>query len=128
MDMQSATADTELPGWESPGAFWMTRGLWEVNTTWVSEFADDVTIVDVRGADEYTGPLGHIRGSELVPLHVLGATALQRLDRSKPIVTVCRSGGRSLSAAGILDGMGFERVASMAGGMMAWNNSNLPVE
>ena len=46
-----------------------TRGYREVDPMTLASFEDaDVRIIDVREASEYMGPLGHIAGSELVPL------------------------------------------------------------
>ena len=39
--------------------------------------------------------------------------------REEPVVVICRSGRRSAGAARTLEGMGFKRVASMRGGMLA---------
>jgi rhodanese-related sulfurtransferase len=73
----------------------------------------EVLVLDVREPDEFGGELGHVAGAELVPLHVVGAAAAV-LPRERPIVTVCRSGGRSGKAALELLGSGLGRVASLA--------------
>jgi len=85
-------------------------------------------IVDVREPDEYTGPLGHIEGSRLIPLGQLPAR-LQELDasRDREIITVCKAGFRSQTAASILKQAGFSRVYSMQGGMTEWNKLKLTV-
>jgi rhodanese-related sulfurtransferase len=44
------------------------------------------------------------------------------------VVTICRSGRRSLTAADILLAAGFRDVHSLAGGMGAWHDAGLPVE
>ena len=94
-------------------------GAPRVTLAWVAAHRDRVRIVDVRQPDEFTGPLGHIAGAELVPLDTLEAAATG-WDRSAPIVLVCRSGGRSERAAVLLEQHGFHHVASMIGGMAAW--------
>jgi len=81
----------------------------------------------VRESDEFVGPLGHPRGAELVPLATLEEAA-KAWDRELPVVIVCRSGGRSGKAALLLEAKGFKRVASLRGGMTAWNEAGLPVE
>jgi hydroxyacylglutathione hydrolase len=83
-----------------------------------------ITVVDVRGDDEWQD--GHIRGAIHIPLGSLQASA-GTLDRSKPVVTVCRSGMRSLRGADILMAAGFDDVKSMAGGMKAWQSAGQPV-
>jgi sulfur dioxygenase len=87
-----------------------------------------VLIVDVRTAQEFNGELGHIPPSIPVPLQDIEAkpgTLAKYKDRE--IVTVCRSGRRSLSAANILAARGF-KVKSMSGGMTEWNRLKYPVK
>ena len=94
------------------------RGAVQVSIDWVEAHGSRVRLIDVRNPDEYTGPLGHLDHTELVPLMELGRAAAD-WDREQPVVTVCRSGGRSDRAALELESMGFARVASMTGGMLA---------
>lgn len=102
-------------------------GVPEVPRDWLSSHLSQVVVLDVREPDEFRGELGHIVGAELSPLQALAARAAA-LPRERPVVTVCRSGGRSGKAALGLLGLGFARVASLAGGMTAWNAQGLPVE
>jgi rhodanese-related sulfurtransferase len=101
--------------------------------------ADDVSIqlksphppfmLDVRERQEYTGELGHIPGSALVPLRELAERAGElAAHRAGPTVVVCRSGVRSTTGAAILEGLGFEQVYNLQGGMVDWNDRRLPVE
>ena len=84
-------------------------------------------LVDVREPDEFTGPLGHIAGSELVPMgQVLDAAA--QWDRAVPTLLICRSGARSGRVAAVLAQAGFTEMYNLAGGMLAWNGLGLPVE
>ena len=84
-------------------------------------------LVDVRERDEYVGPLGHIRGSSLIPLSEL-PTHTSELARDKPIVAVCRSGARSAQAVVLLQKAGFTDVANLAGGMLRWRAEGNPVQ
>lgn len=86
----------------------------------------NVRMVDVREPDEYVGELGHLEGTELVPLGTVEQRAAD-WDKSQEIVLVCRSGGRSGRAAAALARMGFQKVVNMAGGMLAVNEAKLPV-
>jgi rhodanese-related sulfurtransferase len=79
----------------------------------------EVRIVDVREPHEYNGELGHIAGSELVPLATVEA-ASESWDRSAEILIVCRSGARSGRAATALAQRGFTAVMNLAGGMLAY--------
>lgn len=99
-------------------------GMWEIEPRWVEENAQDVQILDVREPDEFTGPLGHIKGAVLIPLGELAAR-LDELDKSRPVVAVCRVGGRSAQAVNFLKSAGFERLANLPGGMMRWNQEGL---
>lgn len=84
-------------------------------------------VVDVREPDEFTGPLGHIQGAELVPLGSF-LEAAQDWDRGVPVLLVCKVGGRSAHAAQALCQMGFREVMNLHGGMVAWHRAGLPVE
>ncbi|MGZ8265024.1 MAG: MBL fold metallo-hydrolase [Burkholderiales bacterium] len=86
-------------------------------------------ILDVREPQEYTGELGHIPGSTLVPLRELAERIGElQAHKGKQVVVVCRSGVRSTTAAAILEGLGFEHVFNLQGGMVDWNDRRLPIE
>lgn len=102
-------------------------GVPELDADWLRDHADAVRAIDVRDPDEYRGELGHVPGAELVPLMTLTA-ASHELPRDKPLVLICRSGGRSGRAAVDLAQMGFARVASLRGGMMEWRQRGIAVE
>ncbi len=78
-------------------------------------------VIDVRESSEYNGPLGHIEGSVLIPLAQL-AKRIKELDsiKEKVIITTCRTGPRSDTAAALLKQAGFKEVCSLQGGMEAW--------
>lgn len=80
---------------------------------------DDLTILDVRQPKEYAA--GHIPGAVLAPLPEI-TDHMDRIDRSKPIMVYCASGGRSRMAAQLLSGQGFSSVINVAGGFNAWTN------
>jgi sulfur dioxygenase len=112
------------PGW-GPLAFTFA-GFWEIEPQWVEEHLKELQILDVREAEEFRGPLGHIPGALLVPLGRLKQAAGQ-LSPERPIVTVCRAGGRSAQATVILQRAGFTKVANLAGGMLRWRAQGLAV-
>ncbi|MBI4203415.1 MAG: VTT domain-containing protein [Betaproteobacteria bacterium] len=87
------------------------------------------TILDVRGADEYRGELGHIPGSMNVPMADL-PEALPRLASSgeKRAVIVCRTDKRSAKAAEILASAGWHEIEILEGGMEQWNRLGFPVD
>ncbi|MFT7626356.1 MAG: sulfur dioxygenase [Myxococcota bacterium] len=81
---------------------------------------DALDVIDVRGADEFNGELGHIADAQLIPLDTL-EQSLPDLDRQRPLLVVCRSGKRSARAAARLADHGFAAVFNLDGGMQAWN-------
>ena len=101
------------------------RGVPEVETGWVADNFEEVRVIDVREKHELTDHLGHIEGIEHVPLGQL-LSASREWDRDDKIVVLCRSGGRSGRAANALEQHGFQYVASMAGGMLKWNDEGRP--
>jgi sulfur dioxygenase len=101
-------------------------GVWEIDPHWLDEHGPLVTVVDVREEDEFNGPLGHIEGACLFPLGSL-AERIDDVPRDKPIVSVCRAGGRSAQATVILRRAGITDVANLAGGMLRWRAQAYPV-
>jgi rhodanese-related sulfurtransferase/rubrerythrin len=77
-------------------------------------------LLDVRQEFEYQE--GHLPGAKWIPLPDLGER-YSELDPALPVLVYCRSGARSLSAANLLAGKGFEHVMSMDGGINAWNGA-----
>ena len=122
---EGANDIADVPGWAPLNLTF--AGIWEIQPHWVEEHLRDVTIVDVREPDEFDGPLGHIKGAVLVPLGTLAAEAA-KIPKSRPVVTVCRAGGRSAQATVILAKAGHDRAANLAGGMLRWRAQRLPVE
>jgi rhodanese-related sulfurtransferase len=83
---------------------------WE---TWVAE--NDATILDIREPHEWR--LGTLPGAMLISQGELVAR-IDELPKDKPILCVCRSGGRSSNVAAFLAFNGYE-AANMSGGMKA---------
>lgn len=79
-------------------------------------------ILDVREDSEVAE--GTIPGALHIPLGDLAAR-LSELDRTVPVIAVCRSGNRSATAADALNQAGFT-ADTMAGGMTAWKQAGLP--
>jgi len=124
---ESAPADaTRLdPSW-APLRY-SFAGVWEIDPHGLEEHAPAVQILDVREPEEFTGPLGHIQDARLIPLGELAERAGE-LSRDRPIVAVCRAGGRSAQATVILQQAGFKEVANLTGGMLRWRAEGHPVE
>ncbi|MCW2695912.1 MAG: hypothetical protein JWR62_997 [Modestobacter sp.] len=82
----------------------------------------EAVLLDVREASELAE--GRIAGSTHIPLSQLPARTFE-LTRGRPVITVCRSGGRSAQAAQFLAAHGFD-VANLDGGMTRWTAENRP--
>ena len=121
---ENAAAALSEPTW-APLTYTFA-GIWELFPEALEEVAGQVQILDVREPIEFDGPLGHIRSAKLIPLGEL-SKRVGELDASRPIVAVCRSGGRSAQALVILQKAGFTRVANLAGGMLRWRTNGYPV-
>ncbi len=86
-------------------------------------------ILDVREEDEYIGELGHIKGSKFIPLQNLVARSQEIEDyKNRRIITVCRAGVRSTTAAAILTALEFTEVSNLKGGMIEWTKKNFPID
>ncbi len=111
---------------------WLNRAREEIPQWSLKEMLasmKDCELVDVRGPDEFYGPLSHIEGAKM---HTLGVDfdrylhGLNKEDLKKTIVFICRSGIRSMKAAQLAQAAGVEKVVNFQGGMVAWNEAGLP--
>lgn len=102
-------------------------GIWEIEPRPLEDRLAEVQVIDVREPDEFQGPLGHIHDAKLIPLGELSERT-EEISRDRPVVTVCRAGGRSAHATAILRRAGFEKVANLTGGMIRWHAERCPVE
>ncbi len=89
--------------------------------------SQDLVLVDVRSAEEYSGELGHAPKSKLITLDVL-MDHIDELPKDKTLVFICRSGRRSANATAMAKDNGFESVFNMKGGMLLWNEMGLSTE
>jgi rhodanese-related sulfurtransferase len=90
----------------------------------LSAAGDASLLVDVRNPDEFAQ--ARIPGSVLVPLPFF-AQRFAELPADRPLLLVCRTGDRSSTATAYLMRNGFEQVANVAGGIVAWYQAGLPV-
>jgi adenylyltransferase/sulfurtransferase len=80
-------------------------------------------VLDVREPHEWE--IASLAGATLIPLATLPAR-LAELDPSRPIVTMCHKGMRSMRALQLLKAAGFADVRSLAGGIDAWAREVAP--
>ncbi|WP_249009167.1 rhodanese-like domain-containing protein [Conexibacter sp. DBS9H8] len=84
----------------------------------------DVQLIDVRTPHEFAA--GHIPAAVPVPLQELAAS-ITEIDRERPVILVCRSGGRSAMATEALRQAGFD-AHNLLGGMLDWTAAGLAIE
>ena len=84
-------------------------------------------VLDVRGPDEFAGPLGHIAGAVNLPLNELPAHLTELVDQGRPVVVVCKTDRRSSMAAQELRKAGMQNVSVLRGGMEQWRAESLSV-
>ena len=105
------------------------RGVRDVNCAGALQMINhkDAVVLDVREQAEYQS--GHLLNAKQIPLLKL-RDRIGELERyrDRPIVVVCRSGQRSATACAMLGREGFGQVYNLAGGVMAWQKANLPLE
>ncbi|MGA2471619.1 MAG: rhodanese-like domain-containing protein [Solirubrobacteraceae bacterium] len=82
------------------------------------------TLVDVRSPAEWRA--GHAPAAQHVPLGELDSR-LDKLPRDRPVVAVCRAGGRSARATALPTRNGFD-AKNLSGGMRAWASAGLDVK
>lgn len=83
-------------------------------------------IVDCREPNETA--LGTVTGSVVIPRGVLEQNIERVASRDRKVIIYCASGNRSALAADSLREMGYQDVASLAGGFRAWVAAAGPVE
>src|ERR1700710_198407 len=85
----------------------------------------DVVLIDTREPHEYQE--AHLENGRLVPPGLLGdEIAAVAPDKSARTIVYCRSGNRSFKAAEQMERLGYTDVASMAGGVLAWQEQGVP--
>jgi rhodanese-related sulfurtransferase len=82
-----------------------------------------IQLIDVRQAHEHEA--GRIGDTRLIELGSLSDQA-DTIDRNRPVVFYCRSGGRSAMATEAFAQAGFD-AHNMSGGMLEWAAAGLPV-
>jgi rhodanese-related sulfurtransferase len=102
------------------------QDVYDIDPTELKNKMTDVKLIDVRQPEEYTGELGHIENSELIVLNTLPAS-LEKIPRDQTVVFICKAGGRSAQAAAFARQHGFDNIYNLKGGMMLWNQLQLPI-
>ncbi|MBU0750129.1 rhodanese-like domain-containing protein [Patescibacteria group bacterium] len=80
-------------------------------------------LLDVRSMDEVRD-IG-VEGALNIPLDILEAH-IDQLTPYTSIHVMCRTGGRSAVATNILQRLGMTHAVNVSGGILAWQEANLP--
>ena len=87
---------------------------------------EDVVVLDVREASETAG--GKIAKAVQIPVSAV-KTRIAELDKhkDKTLLVYCKTGARSAAACKELSQHGFDKVYSLNGGLLAWQEAHLPI-
>jgi len=100
-------------------AFNIYNTMKEVTVKELKELIDsqaDFQLIDVREPFEYE--VSDIGGLN-IPLAGIVIEA-DKLAKDKPVIIQCRSGKRSAQAVMLLEQQGFDNLANLKGGILAW--------
>lgn len=84
-------------------------------------------LIDVREKDEVEALSYDVPNILNIPLSEF-ADRFQEIPKDKDLVIVCRSGARSLRAAGFLVNHGYEKVVNMENGIIRWVEKGFPTK
>ena len=83
-------------------------------------------LLDVRTSEEFAS--GHLKNATNINIYDDNFNdQIAKIDKQKTIFVYCKGGGRSAQAASQLRNTGFKNVFDLNGGIMAWDNENLPI-
>jgi len=91
---------------------------------WIKE---GVLLVDVREMDEVAQLAYDVPNLLHIPLSQF-EERFNEIPKDKSVVMVCKSGGRSLRAAGFLVNHGYENVVNMQHGIIRWVQKGFPTK
>lgn len=87
---------------------------------------DDVQLLDVITPEEFDE--GFIAGAQNIDFESETFNEdIQKLDKTKPVILYCRTGGRSARCAKKMIEAGFVKVYDLDGGISAWEHDGLKV-
>ncbi len=82
-------------------------------------------LIDVRTPAEFSG--GHLANAVNINFNAPDfAAAIQKLDRSKPVMVYCAAGGRSAKALKMLNDLKFKEVYELSVGFNGWSQLGKP--
>ena len=87
----------------------------------------DALVLDVRDAAEFQS--GHIPNARHIPAGEM-EKRLKEIEKLKqrPVIVACRSGARAAATCALLRKQGFAEVFALKGGILGWQQANMPLE
>jgi rhodanese-related sulfurtransferase len=102
----------------------MTAGYAEVSATVASEMITDtsqIVVIDVRGAEAYHGPEGHIAGALSAPFDSIEKQLPELLPyQNQTVLVYGQTSTDGALAAKLLSVAGFRNVVHIDGGIESW--------
>jgi len=97
------------------------EGMEEISVEELQEKLKDSNtwLLDVREPSEFE--IGRIPGSTLIPLGEL-PDRMEEVPKDKQVYVHCKAGGRSAKAVQFLEANGYDNVANVEGGILAWSD------
>ncbi|WP_417289930.1 rhodanese-like domain-containing protein [Corallibacter sp.] len=88
---------------------------------------EDIQLVDVRTPEEFKE--GYIANAQNIDYFSdTFDEDIEKLDKSKPVIVYCKSGGRSAKCADKLLEAGFVKVYDLEGGISKWKHKGLNIK
>jgi rhodanese-related sulfurtransferase len=85
----------------------------------------NIQLIDVRTSEEFSE--GHIENAINIDVTANDFDAkVASLDKEKPVMVYCKSGGRSAKASARLKELGFKTITDLEGGITNWKSENKP--
>lgn len=87
---------------------------------------EDAKVVDIRSKEEFRS--GHLPNAINIPSKDINKR-MSELEafKEKPIILICKTGTTAGATGGILAKAGFTQLNKLRGGIMEWQNGNLPL-
>lgn len=103
-----------------------TEGLEADQVKKILDSGDEVTLVDVREADEWRA--GHLPGAIHLPRGFLELQVDQKLpDKDAAVILYCGGGNRSALAAFTLEELGYTNIRHLGSGFTGWRDAGFEV-
>jgi len=86
---------------------------------------ENAIMIDMRSDKDYRD--GHIVNALHAPSDNNDISAQLNKYRDRPLILYCRSGQQSVPVCGQLRKQGFEQVYNLKGGVLGWQQADLPI-